>query len=74
MRDWASLLKVDSDAKLPLYYQVHQNLCHLIESGELRPGEALPSEWELSKLYGVSRLTVRKALDEIGRASCRERV
>ena len=33
-----------------------------IMSGEIRPGEKLPSENELSAEYGVSRQTVRKAL------------
>lgn len=34
-----------------------------MEGGELRAGGLLPSESELSGAYGVSRVTVRKALD-----------
>ena len=33
-----------------------------IETGQLRPGERLPSEAELSKQLGVSRATLREAL------------
>ncbi|WNC12482.1 GntR family transcriptional regulator [Brevibacillus brevis] len=33
-----------------------------IESGQLRPGERLPSEAELSKQLGISRATLREAL------------
>jgi len=65
MHDWTALLKIDSDDKVPLYHQIYENLRDLVNSGILRPGEAMPSEWDLSKHYQVSRLTVRKALDEL---------
>ena len=35
----------------------------LIEKGDIKPGEKLPSENELMDIYNVSRDTVRKALD-----------
>lgn len=59
------LFQVDRQSKLPLYDQIERNLCELIVSGRLKAGETVPSEWELAELYGVSRLTVRKALDEL---------
>jgi DNA-binding GntR family transcriptional regulator len=37
----------------------------LIESGKLRPGEAVPSESALADEYGVSRGTARHALAEL---------
>lgn len=49
------------DKKLK-YYELMENLHRKIISGEIRPGEKLPSENELSAEYGVSRQTVRKAL------------
>jgi GntR family transcriptional regulator len=67
MRNWTELIKIDRQAKVPLYHQISQNLRVLIGSGELKPGEMVPSEWDLSELYGVSRLTVRRALDELSR-------
>jgi GntR family transcriptional regulator len=68
MTEWKDLIKIDRQTKVPLYHQITQNCRDLIESGQLRPGEGLPSEWELSALYGVSRLTIRRALDELVRA------
>lgn len=59
------LFKVDRQSKLPLYDQIERNLRELIASGKLKTGEMIPPEWELAELYGVSRLTVRKALDEL---------
>ncbi len=36
-----------------------------LQSGEWRPGEAIPSEFELALRYKVSQGTVRKAIDEL---------
>ena len=47
----------------PLYKQMADNLRHLILNGEIAAGEALPSERELVELTGISRVTVRKAIE-----------
>ncbi len=49
---------------LPLYAQVKEALQAEIES-QMKPGDALPSEPELEKRFNVSRITVRRALDEL---------
>ena len=49
------------DKKLK-YYDLMEDLRAKILSGDIRPGDRLPSENELTKEYGVSRQTVRKAL------------
>jgi GntR family transcriptional regulator len=49
----------DREAK---YQQVADRLRGAIQSGELRPGEALPTEKQLAERYGVSRPTIRAAL------------
>ncbi len=59
------IFKIDHQSRLPLYDQIERNLRDLIINGKLNPGEMVPSEWELVELYSVSRLTVRKALDEL---------
>jgi GntR family transcriptional regulator len=67
------IFKIDPQSKLPLYDQIERNLRDLIINGKLTPGEVMPSEWELVDLYGVSRLTVRRALDELVRQNWLER-
>jgi GntR family transcriptional regulator len=52
---------------IPLYYQIEQDLASLIASGALAPGSQLPSEDELVQKYGVSRTTIRKAIQELER-------
>lgn len=47
----------------PLYLQVHDALSERIAGGEWGPGSAIPNEIELSREYGVSAGTMRKALD-----------
>jgi GntR family transcriptional regulator len=61
------LFKIDRQSKLPLYDQIERNLRGLIADGLLEESAAVPSEWELADLYGVSRLTVRRALDDLVR-------
>jgi GntR family transcriptional regulator len=47
---------------VPLYIQIAEGLLDQIESGELSPGDRLPPERELSEALGVSRMTLRRAL------------
>ena len=44
------------------YYALMEELKQAILSGQIKPGEKLPSENELSARYQISRHTVRKAL------------
>ena len=50
---------------LPLYKQLTDILRRDIEEGKFKKGEKIPTEIELSKLYNVSRITVRNALEEL---------
>ncbi|ENE9309351.1 GntR family transcriptional regulator [Enterobacter hormaechei] len=46
----------------PMYRQIADALRQHIQEGELKPGDALPTESTLQEAYGVSRVTVRQAL------------
>ncbi|MEP1209835.1 MAG: GntR family transcriptional regulator [Rhizobiaceae bacterium] len=52
----------------PLYVQLREQLQQAIRSGQIGPGEALPSERDLAELSKVSRITVRKAVRDLANA------
>lgn len=54
---------INISKSLPLYYKVYNILRNKIEEEEYEKGELLPTEPELQKQFGVSRVTVRKALE-----------
>jgi GntR family transcriptional regulator len=54
---------LDPDDSLPLYQQLQRGLREAIEQRILGPEDALPSERQLAEDLGVSRITVRKAID-----------
>lgn len=54
---------VSRNSKIPLYHQLYEGLRSQILSGELEPGDMLPTENELLDRHGISRNTVRQALD-----------
>jgi GntR family transcriptional regulator len=47
----------------PIYMQLAHRLRQQIEDGDISAGEALPSERDLCKIIGASRVTVRKAIE-----------
>ena len=51
-----------------LYQEVQDRLLQRITAGEIRAGEQLPSERELMEFYGVGRVAVREALQELARS------
>lgn len=58
-------MKIKNEAKIETITK-HQQLANIIEekikNGEFLPGEKLPSERTLAKIYGISHMTVNKAL------------
>lgn len=61
MADWHLHLPGKS-SPVPLYYQLAEAIEHQIASGDLRPGDRLPSERDLAQVAGISRMTARQAL------------
>lgn len=64
---------LNRDDPLPLYCQLKKILLSKLQSGALQPGDAVPPETTLCEQYGVSRYTVRQALDELVREGLLER-
>ena len=52
---------------IALYHQLETELIDLINSGELKENDKLPSERELCEQYNVSRTTARQAIGELER-------
>ena len=55
-------LEIDTDSFAPAYFQLASILHREIMNGNLRTGDRVPSENELSEEYGLSRMTARKAI------------
>jgi DNA-binding FadR family transcriptional regulator len=49
----------------PHYVQIVEDLIGRIDAGALRPGDRLPPERDLSRQFGVNRMTLRQALGEL---------
>ena len=56
---------LDTRGGIPLFHQVAVLLRDRILSGAHAEGDRLPSEAELCEAYGVSRITAKRALDEL---------
>jgi GntR family transcriptional regulator len=54
---------VDHGLRSPRYAQVYSALREWIYNGTYRPSAQLPTENEICKMFSVSRITTRKALD-----------
>lgn len=54
-----------SESGLPKYLQIEQSIIDIISKGILNAGDMLESETSLAEKYGVSRVTVRKALNKL---------
>jgi GntR family transcriptional regulator len=56
---------VDKTIPTPLYYQLLRIIQQAIDAGDLKPGEAIPTEQELVERYAISRATVRQAIMQL---------
>jgi len=56
---------LDKSSFTPMYFQIQSHLLKMIKSGDLRAGDPVPSEEELARVYGVSRMTTRQALQSL---------
>lgn len=56
---------IDRKSFVPIYQQLAIILKEQINSGQIKPGEKLPSESEMIEYYRIGRLTVREALTQL---------
>jgi GntR family transcriptional regulator len=65
----SGLIEVALDRRIPvpLYYQLQQQLRQAILDGTIAPGASLPPEPDLAVSAGVSRFTVRQAVEQLVR-------
>ena len=56
---------ISRSSHFPLYYQIRQQIEQSILSGALKPGDKLATENELAEQFGVSRMTARRAIDQL---------
>ena len=65
---------LDPSQSVPLYRQCADALRKAIRGGKYRPGSFLPPERDLSRRFGVTRITLRKALAGLARDGLVENV
>lgn len=56
---------IDKNSVIPIYYQLYKLIEGQIRRGDLKPGECLPTEHEISARFEISRMTVRRAIAEL---------
>ena len=56
---------INKDSSIPLYIQIKDVWKEQIERNLLKPGDQIPTENELCKLYDVSRITVKQAINSL---------
>lgn len=59
---------VGKQKELPLYYQVEHIIRQRILDGTFAEGQKIPAEAELEKEFNVSRITIRRAIDDLVQA------
>ncbi|WP_455138690.1 GntR family transcriptional regulator [Thermophilibacter sp.] len=56
---------MNDSSSAPLYQQIYEDIKSDIKSGKYKTGDRIPSEAELSQEYSVSRITVRRAIEDL---------
>lgn len=56
---------IQSEAPTPLYYQMYSLLKGRILDGSIAHGTQMPTEQQLAEMFGVSRITAKRAMDEL---------
>ncbi len=57
--------EINKDSPVPLYYQIKESIQEALDEGVFKVGESIPSEMDFCSIFGVSRPTVRQAINEL---------
>ncbi|WP_291292301.1 GntR family transcriptional regulator [Enterococcus sp.] len=50
---------------IPYYLQIAEEMRNNVQIGKWKEGEKIPTEFQLCEIFHVSRITIRKAIDEL---------
>lgn len=56
---------LDKNSSVPIYVQLEEYIKKKIKERVYLPGQSLPTERELTELFGVSRMTIRQAISNL---------
>jgi len=63
----AKVIPLARDSHVAMYRQLAERLRDAIARGDYRPGDRIPTEPQLIRRFGVSRITARQAVDALAR-------
>ena len=64
--------EIQRDSDVPAYRQIIERIATLVRAGDLKPGDRVPPERELSAQLGIARGTITKAYEELARSGILE--
>src|SRR6476619_7359182 len=67
-------MSIENDQRPFLYQRLYDYVLDEIRTGRLSVGDRVPSEMELAQLFGVSRITSKKALQTLNRDGVVDRI
>ncbi|MHB8276272.1 MAG: GntR family transcriptional regulator [Candidatus Humimicrobiaceae bacterium] len=56
---------IEKKSPIPLYYQIEKFIINKIQNGDLKTGEKIPTEKDFMEILDISRITIRKAIDNL---------
>lgn len=66
-------INIDNNLKLPLYFQLKEQIKQMILEGKYKDGDLIPSEREFENQFSISSTTVRRALNDLVQENFLER-
>ena len=67
-------MSVENNQRPFLYQRLYDYVLDEVRAGRLSTGDRVPSEMELAQLFGVSRITSKKALQTLNRDGVVKRI